>query len=156
LDKQKLMQNFEHDSDTEGTFSSTRQRSCLIAALTFFCVMIAVGALPGSANALSAVIYDKLLHFSAYALLSTLVYAGLPGTPAARSLRTLAIIFVLGSIDEMIQLLLPYRNPNWLDWKFDMLAAMTCVGMLMLIHPVVTARKALRIAPINQHPAWKP
>ena len=132
------------------------QRHCLIAAIAFFCAMVAIGAVPGTADALSAVFYDKLLHFTAYALISTLVYAGLRGTPAVRALCTLAFIFVLGSIDETIQLLLPYRSPNWLDWKFDMLAALTCVGLLMLLHPVVTARQTLRIARIKRRPARKP
>ncbi|KRB70398.1 hypothetical protein ASE07_07205 [Noviherbaspirillum sp. Root189] len=150
------MQNFERN-DTAGTASSSMsQRSCLIAAIAFFCVLVAIGAVSDTANALSAVFYDKLLHFTAYALISTLVYAGLRGAPAARALRTLAFIFVLGCIDEMIQLALPYRNPNWLDWKFDMLAALTCVGMLMLLHPVITARHALRIERINYRPARKP
>ena len=149
------MQNFERKDNMGTNSSSMSQSSCLVAAIAFFCVMVAIGAVPGTANAFSAVIYDKLLHFTAYALISTLVYAGLRGEPAARALRTLVFIFVLGSIDELIQLLLPYRNPNWLDWKFDMLAALTCVGMLMLLHPVVAARQALRIERVNHRPARK-
>ena len=132
------------------------QRSCLTAAIALFCVMAAIGNVPDTANALSAVIYDKLLHFTAYALISTLVYVGLRGAPAVRALRTLVFIFILASIVEMIQLALPSRNPNWLDWKFDMLAALTCVGMLMLLHPVITARQALRIERINHRPTRKP
>lgn len=153
LDKQRFMQIFERDDNTGTTSSGMPQRSFLTAAIAFFCVMTAIGAVPDTASALSAVVYGKLLHFTAYALICTLAYTGLRGAPALRALRTLVFVFVLGSVNEMIQLLLPYRNPNWLDWKFDMLAALTCVGMLMLLHPVVTARQALRIARINHSPA---
>lgn len=131
-------------------------KAYLSVAIAFFCVMVTVGALPGTANALSAIVYDKLLHFTAYALISTFVYVGMRGTPAARALRTMAFILVLGSIDELIQLLLPYRNPSWLDWKFDMLAALTCVGMLMLLHPVFTARSDANFERTNNRPARKP
>lgn len=149
------MQTCERDDNTETTSSSMQQRACLIAAIAFFCVMVAVGTVPDNANALSAVIYDKLLHFTAYALLSTLMYVGLRGTPATRALGTLAFIFVLGSIDAMLQFILPYRTPNLLDWKFAMLATLTCVGMLMLLHPVVTARQALRSVRSSQRAVRK-
>lgn len=108
-------------------------------------LMIALGAIPGKAQALSTAVYDKLLHFLAYALLSSLVYSGLEGRPARRALRTVAIVGALGALDEMVQALMPYREANWIDWKVDMMAAVSSVLLLMLLfhfYSVLNARTA--------------
>lgn len=105
-------------------------RSCRYGALAFFAVLILVGAIPGKAEALSAVFYDKVLHFVAYASLSALVYGAIPGTPTVRAIRTLLIIGTLGAADEAIQSLLPYRSANAVDWVVDMIAAVASVSIL--------------------------
>jgi VanZ family protein len=111
-------------------------RRCLFAALTFFALMIAAGAIPGKAEAASSVVGDKLLHFIAYAVLTGLVFgatrANLLST-GQHALYTLLVIAVLGVVDESIQALLPYRNANWADWKIDMLASISCVALLVLL-----------------------
>jgi VanZ family protein len=114
-------------------------RRCLQAAIAFFLLMVCIGAIPGKASAVADMIPDKLLHFVAYAVLSCLLYGGMAGSRAARALRTLCLIALLGALDEAIQWLMPYRNANLLDWKFDMLAAVSCVAFMMLMHPVYLA-----------------
>lgn len=108
---------------------------CLMAAMLLYILMVLVGAVPGKAEALSAAVYDKLLHFSAYAVLSGLVYCGLSGRPVPRALRTLIVAGALGALDEAIQSFMPYRHANWADWRVDMLAALSCVVILILLHP---------------------
>jgi len=133
----------------EHTGSSTAiltPKRCLIAAAAFYVLMIVVGAIPGNAEAMSNLVVDKLLHFAAYALLTGLLYAALPGEPPRRALWTLAIAASLGTLDEAIQALIPYRNANWIDWKFDMLASLTCVGILMVLHPLYATLAARQAA----------
>lgn len=120
---------------------------CLLAALILFALMVAVGAVPGKAQALSAAVYDKLLHFAAYALLSGLVYGALSGRPAVRALRTLVVVGALGALDEAIQGLMPYRDANWMDWNFDMMAALTCVALLIMLHPLYSLLTSRTIEP---------
>jgi len=108
---------------------------CLMAAILLYVLMVLVGAIPGKAEALSAAVYDKLLHFSAYAVLSGLLYAGLSGRPVPRALRTVIIAGALGALDEAIQSVMPYRHANWDDWRVDMLAALSCVALLIVLHP---------------------
>lgn len=109
---------------------------CWMMAFVFFALMIGLGAIPGKANALSAVVYDKFLHILAYSFLSVLVFAGMPGTRRARACRTLILIGLLGALDETIQGFMSYRHANLGDWETDMLAAMLCVGLLMFLHPI--------------------
>jgi VanZ family protein len=108
------------------------RRRFLFAATAFFLLMIAAGAVPGKAEAASALVGDKLLHVVAYTLLTALVFGALRGRPISRGMRTVLIVAVLGAVDESIQALLPYRHANWADWKFDLMAAAACVSLLIV------------------------
>lgn len=112
------------------------------AALIFFLLLLALGAIPGKAEALSAAVNDKLLHFTAYVILSTLLYGGMPGHLMPRACRTLCAVGLLGVIDEGLQALLPYRTASAFDWQVDLLAAAVAVITLSVL-------SALRIT----HPA---
>lgn len=105
-------------------------RFCLYAACAFFSLMVLAGAIPGKAEALSAAVYDKLLHFSAYAFLSALIYGACCTNsirPAMRAVRTLLLIAILSTVDEGIQALMPYRDANLLDWIVNVLAALATI-----------------------------
>jgi VanZ family protein len=102
-------------------------------AALLFLLMVLVGAIPGKAEALSAVVYDKLLHFVAYSLLSALICASLPGNRTGRSWRTLLAIAALGALDEGVQGLLPYREASLLDWQVDVLAALFTVTVMSVL-----------------------
>ena len=116
----------------------------MIAAFLFFLLMVGVGAIPGKAMAASAVVSDKLLHFTAYSILSTLLYCGMSGSRLTRGLRTFLLIALLGGLDELLQSFMPYRSFSRIDWEVDMLAAAICIGFLMLIHPIYAAMAKVR------------
>ncbi|HJV72917.1 MAG TPA: VanZ family protein [Noviherbaspirillum sp.] len=122
-------------------------RRCLSAAIIFFVLMVILGAIPGEAHALSEVVYDKLLHFLAYSVLSGLIYASIIASPVSRALLTVLAVGSLGALDEAIQTLMPYRDANWMDWKADMMASLSCVTLLIFLHVLYSrlgaqARKA--------------
>ncbi|RJG05776.1 hypothetical protein D3870_06875 [Noviherbaspirillum cavernae] len=110
-------------------------------AFAFFALMVGIGTVPGKATALSSAIYDKLLHFLAYAFITALIYAGLSGTRILRGLGTILVVGVLGAIDELSQGLMPYRHANFSDWSVDMIAAMACIASIMLIHTLAIGRR---------------
>jgi VanZ family protein len=97
----------------------------------FFVLMVGVGSLPGEANALSDRLGDKLLHLLAYGLMTALCFRALIAKPIARALLSVLVIALLGSIDECLQSLLPYRNASMADWCFDIGAA-SVVAVLLL------------------------
>lgn len=104
-------------------------RRCLVAAAVFFSLMVGLGALPANTQALSTMAYDKVLHFTAYTVLSSLIWGALTCRTAHRAMWTLLITALLAGIDESIQVLLPHRDADWLDWMVDMLAALSCVAL---------------------------
>lgn len=105
-------------------------QNCRRAALVFFAAMVLAGSVPGQAEALTSVIYDKLLHFLAYSILSALVYCAVQGGPLRRMLLTLVGVALLGAADETLQALFSYRTASLLDWQIDMLAACVTVTLL--------------------------
>jgi VanZ family protein len=102
----------------------------LTIAYLFFVLMVAIGSIPGEANALSATFGDKLLHFCAYAFLSALIFTGSSGNAWSRAARAFLAIACLGATDEMIQGLMPYRTADFADWAWDMLAATWTIALL--------------------------
>jgi len=116
------------------------RRYSLRIACFFFLLMVAVGSIPGKAEALSAATHDKLLHFVAYSVLSVLLYLGIPGSRWRRALGTLAGVAFLGLLDETIQHFLHYRNSDVRDWLFNMLAAALSVIACSVLHPLIGPR----------------
>jgi len=110
----------------------------MILLLIFFSAMIMLGAIPGSASALSSGVGDKTMHLLAYAFMTALCFRAIKGTRLAQSLISLLIIALLGLLDESLQSLLPYRNASLLDWCFDMAAAGTVIFILNLCEPATT------------------
>ena len=100
--------------------------------LIFFALMIGIGSLPGQADALSARFGDKLLHLIAYVCCSVLCYRVWIAPRRQRILLTIMMIALLGLIDEGIQAALPYRNASFVDWCFDLLAALIAISGLWL------------------------
>lgn len=109
---------------------------CLL--LAFFIIMLALGAVPGNADALSDRFGDKLLHLFAYGLMAALCFQSLRGRRLIQSLISLLIIALLGLIDELVQSLLPYRNASLIDWCFDIAAAIVVITCMNLFTPATT------------------
>ncbi len=108
------------------------RRLPLLALISLFITMLALGALPGEANALSARFGDKFLHALAYGALSALAYVAIDATPRAQALGCASVVAVLGLIDEGVQLLLPWRRASLLDWSVDLAAAAIVILLFSL------------------------
>ena len=115
-----------------------------VAASAFFILLVALGSIPGAANAMSEHYGDKLLHTLAYGVMSALYFHAYRGSKLARSSYTLATITLLGALDETVQSFLPYRNASLADWCFDVASALLIVLLLAwrtrtLSNPINTA-----------------
>lgn len=102
-------------------------RLCLPTAGLFFLVMVSVGNLPGLASDMSDAFGDKRLHLAAYGFLAALIYLSVNRRPILAALFSVA---VLGTLDEGIQSLFPYRQAELLDLLADILAAGVSVTCL--------------------------
>ena len=105
----------------------------LIAAITLFILMLALGSYPGNAQALTEKINDKILHFLAYSLLTALIYLSLNSTKREKFFITLCIMFALSLTDEYIQSMLSFRTASLLDLSVDLLAAGLMTSCLSLL-----------------------
>ena len=111
----------------------------LIAAITLFILMLALGSYPGNAQALTEKINDKILHFLAYSLLTALIYLSLTSTKREKFFITLCIMFALSLTDEYIQSMLSFRTASLLDLSVDLLAAGLMTSCLSLL-PIANDR----------------
>ena len=100
------------------------------AASGFFMLLVALGSIPGAANALSQRYGDKLLHTLAYGFIAALYFHAYRGSKLTRSCNTVFTIALLGALDETGQSFLPYRNASLADWCFDMASALLIVALL--------------------------
>jgi VanZ family protein len=114
-----------------------RGRFCLAAAIVFFLAMLAVGSIPGKAQALNREFGDKLLHLIAYACLAGAIFLAFSRHRAA---ITLASVALLGGLDEFIQSFFPYRSSNLADLLTDLTAAVLAIALLSLVNRFVNAR----------------
>jgi VanZ family protein len=115
------------------------QRTSRFAGPVFFvyAVALVIGThLPGSAVQGSISGNDKILHFSAYAVLSLLAFNFML-TCSVGSLRCFLALFfslaVFAALDELTQIPIPGRFCEWGDWWANLagisvsLAAATCL-----------------------------
>jgi VanZ family protein len=119
------------------------------SASGFFILLVALGSIPGAANALSQQYGDKLLHTLAYGFMAALYFQGYRGKRMARSIATVMTIALLGAVDESIQSFLPYRNASMADWCFD-------IGSALLVVSLLSWFEASRLMNRPDHTAVKP
>ena len=105
--------------------ASGPRRAWTALALALYLAMLVWAAVPGQEQQLFGQTSDKLLHFGAYGLIAGGVFLGEPGTVRQRAARTVALVAMLGGLDEAIQSLQAHRTPDWSDWATDLLAAVT-------------------------------
>ncbi len=98
-------------------------------AIVFYLVMLVWSAVPGQHEQLAGNTHDKILHFGAYGFIAFALYLGQRRVPK-RAIRVVALIALLGGIDESLQWLEPHRTPDITDWATDVLAAVV-VAMTM-------------------------
>lgn len=93
-------------------------------ALFVYTATLLIGThLPGSAVQNSFSGNDKILHFSAYAVLSLLAF-NFMSTCSVGSLRRFLLLFfslaVFAALDELTQIPVPGRFGEWGDWWADL------------------------------------
>lgn len=104
-----------------------------------YAFIIILGTIPGARAEVGEVASGFFLHFTAYACITALLFTGYRGSAGVRALRAIAIVAVMGALDEFIQSFLPYRNGTIKDWYVDMAAAI--VSSVILAQLFVRSRK---------------
>jgi len=109
----------------------------LAAVFLFFLAMLTAGNIPGAAQAASNEFGDKILHLVAYACVAGTIFLSFSRHQSAITLISVAL---LGSLDELIQSLFPYRSADLTDLLTDLAAAALAIAIVSLVKKVANAK----------------
>lgn len=112
-------------------------------ALFLYLLILIFGSIPGARHDIGEVASGVLLHSTAYAGLTFLLFTGGSGSLPQRAGKAILTIAAMGALDEFIQSFLPYRHGAVSDWLVDCNAA---VLMSLLMWALWTR---FRIQPSN-------
>jgi hypothetical protein len=113
-----------------------RLRSAFLAcAALMYLAIIVTGNIPGARADIGHYAPGVVLHSSAYAVLACLCFLGSSGSPAARAVKAVLAVALMGAGDEVIQSFFPYRGADVRDWAVDCTAAVLAVLALCAALP---------------------
>jgi hypothetical protein len=117
--------------------------ACLGSAALIYLGIIVAGNIPGARADIGQYAPGVVLHSCAYAGLTVLCFLGSTGSPAARAVKAVLAIALMGAGDEFIQSFFPYRGADVRDWAVDCGSAIL-VSLLLCIFLPKTASAAKR------------
>jgi VanZ family protein len=101
----------------------TEQRFSLLCALVLVAQLFTLGSIPFEIHEP----WDKMWHFLAYSALTLLLWIG---TDGRRPVAVVALVMVLGAMDELRQSFIPTRTADSMDFLADLCAAIVTAGAL--------------------------
>lgn len=120
-------------------FADLHQRLRYRTALFLYALVILIGDIPGARADVGQYASGVVLHSFGYGVLTLLLFSGTGGSMARRALLSVAMVALMGALDEFIQSFLPYRRGAVSDWLVDITAAVVVALPLMLLWPKMAA-----------------
>ncbi|WP_426110646.1 VanZ family protein [Massilia sp. PWRC2] len=105
-----------------------------IAAIAYLTILV-LGSVPGARADIGHVASGVVLHLTAYAGLTMLIYCGTDGSARRRALTAVLAVAAMGAFDEFVQSFFPYRGAAIGDWLVDCSAALGSAAILYLLWP---------------------
>mgnify|MGYP002654570245 CR=1 FL=1 len=114
--------------------SSIARNRWLMAALSFYLLMLVLATFKFFERGLIGSFNDKLLHLLAYMFICALIYRGLQFEfLIERLLVTIACVGALAALDEFLQMASSHRVSEFDDWLYDMAGAVVfLLGVIAL------------------------
>lgn len=109
------------------SFSISRRIACIALSVVLVVLLFWLGSMPFAAG-LFPDGWDKVVHCLFYGLLAGLLHAGFGGR---RALLAVALVMLVGALDELHQGSLPGRSEDIFDWLADAIAASVVVAGLV-------------------------
>lgn len=101
------------------------------AGLVLYFLAVVIGCIPGARADAAEVASGVVLHSTAYAGLTLLLFSGTLGTPLRRAALSVLSIAIMGAFDEWVQTHFPYRHGQLSDWVVDCCAALVMSSLLL-------------------------
>lgn len=111
------------------------RHACLGSAALIYLAIIITGNIPGARADIGQYAPGVVLHSGAYAILTVLCFLGSTGSPAARAVKAVLAIALMGAGDEFIQSFFPYRGADVRDWAVDCGSAILVSLLLCALLP---------------------
>ncbi len=116
-------------------FEPALQKQRYRCAIALYLMILALGSVPGARTDIGEYAPGIVLHFSAYAGLTLLLFGGSSGNRFDRSIKSVATVMAMGAVDELVQSFLPYRHGAVSDWLIDCSAALLTALLLWALWP---------------------
>jgi VanZ family protein len=110
-------------------YRSLRFRSAFI----LYILILVLGSIPHARAAIGELASGAVLHSLAYATITFLLFTGFGGNRLGRAVRALAIVALMGALDEYVQHFFPYRTTALGDWITDCSASIFTVLVLSML-----------------------
>lgn len=112
--------------------------ACITFAVFMYLMIVVTGNIPGARADIGQYAPGVVLHGTAYAVLACLCFLGSSGSLAARAVKAVLAVALMGAGDEFIQSFFPYRGADVRDWAVDCVAAILAVLALCAVLPKTT------------------
>jgi hypothetical protein len=109
--------------------------ACITCAILMYLMIVVAGNIPGARADIGRFAPGVVLHSMAYAVLACLCFLGSTGSAAARAVKAVLAVALMGAGDEFIQSFFPYRGADVRDWAVDCTAAVLAVLALCAVLP---------------------
>jgi hypothetical protein len=109
--------------------------ACITCATLMYLMIVVTGNIPGARADIGQYAPGFVLHGTAYAVLACLCFLGSTGSMAARAVKAVLAVALMGAGDEFIQSFFPYRGADVRDWAVDCVAAILAVLALCAVLP---------------------
>ncbi len=106
-----------------------------LCALLIYAAILVMGSIPGARAEIGHYATGVVLHSTAYAVLTFLVFTGSDGSMRSRALKAALTVALMGAGDELLQSLVPYRGASVGDWLVDCSAAAVTSALLRALLP---------------------
>ena len=123
-------------------FGAEYQRLRYRTAIVLYLLILILGSLPGARADIGEVASGVLLHSTAYAGLTYLLFSGSDGSRFTRAAKAVLTIAAMGALDEYVQSYFPYRHASAGDWMVDCTAAVITSTVLCLLWPYLARLSA--------------
>jgi cytochrome b len=107
--------------------------ACIVCAVFIYLMIVVAGNIPGARADIGHYASGVVLHSMAYAVLACLCFLGSTGSLAARAVKGVLAVALMGAGDEFIQSFFPYRGADVHDWAVDCVAAVLAVLALSAV-----------------------
>ncbi|HTD04805.1 VanZ family protein, partial [Undibacterium sp.] len=104
-------------------------------AIILYLLVLILGSIPGARLKVGALASGAVLHALTYGVITLLLFTGLSYPRRRNASTAVAIVVLMGALDEYVQSFFPYRSATVHDWLVDIAASAVTAAALWMWWP---------------------